>query len=261
MTMQLPRSLSLPAGLAAVLLASAPALAANPAPGAELSPWSMFMGADIVVKAIMVGLAGASVLTWTIAFAKSVEIGRARRRLSADLAGLALQRSLASASQWRRLGSAVGDLVDGAVDELRLSPPGAERKATQERVTSRLRRCELALARRLGRGIAPLATIGSTGPFVGLLGTVWGIMNSFVGIAKTQTTSLAVVAPGIAEALLATAIGLVAAIPAVVAYNHFGRSIGAYRALLGDAAAAVERLVSRDLERSVRTGPVALAAE
>ncbi|WP_293860761.1 tonB-system energizer ExbB [uncultured Alsobacter sp.] len=239
-----------------------PALAATAAPGGtDLSPWSMFMGADIVVKAIMVGLAAASVLTWTIVLAKSVEIGRARRRLAADLANLSAQRSLAGAAQARRPGSAVGSLVDGAVEELRLSPPGADRGATQERVASRLRRGEAALARRLGRGIAPLATIGSIGPFVGLLGTVWGIMNSFVGIAKTQTTSLAVVAPGIAEALLATAIGLVAAIPAVVAYNHFGRSIAAYRALLGDAAATVERIVSRDLERSVRTGPVALAAE
>jgi biopolymer transport protein ExbB len=83
---------------------------------------------------------------------------------------------------------------------------------------------------------------------VGLFGTVWGIMNSFIGIAESQTTNLAVVAPGIAEALLATAIGLVAAIPAVVIYNHFSRSIAAYRQLLADAAAGVERLLSRDLD-------------
>ena len=243
----------------AVLASGTPASGATA--GGELSPWSMFMGADIVVKAIMLGLALASVLTWTIVVAKSVEIRRARRRLAADLPALVAQPSLAAEVQARGRGTAIRQLVDGAAEELRLSPSGADRPSTQERVASRLRRIEAGLARRLGRGIAPLATIGSTGPFVGLLGTVWGIMNSFVGIAKTQTTSLAVVAPGIAEALLATAIGLVAAIPAVVAYNHFGRSIGAYRALLADATAAVERIVSRDLERADRAGPVSLAAE
>ena len=93
-----------------------------------------------------------------------------------------------------------------------------------------------------------LATIGATAPFVGLFGTVWGIMNSFIGISESQTTNLAVVAPGIAEALLATALGLVAAIPAVVIYNVFARSTAGYRALLADAAAGVERLVSRDLD-------------
>jgi biopolymer transport protein ExbB len=100
-----------------------------------------------------------------------------------------------------------------------------------------------------------LATIGSTAPFVGLFGTVWGIMNSFIGISKSQTTNLAVVAPGIAEALLATAFGLAAAIPAVVIYNVFARSISGYRALLGDASAEVLRLVSRDLERPAATSP------
>jgi biopolymer transport protein ExbB len=100
------------------------------------------------------------------------------------------------------------------------------------------------------RGTGVLATIGATAPFVGLFGTVWGIMNSFIGISKSHTTNLAVVAPGIAEALLATAFGLAAAIPAVVIYNVFARSIAGYRAGLGDAAAEVLRLVSRDLERA-----------
>jgi len=99
-----------------------------------------------------------------------------------------------------------------------------------------------------------LATIGATAPFVGLFGTVWGIMNSFIGISKSQTTNLAVVAPGIAEALLATALGLAAAIPAVVIYNVFARSIAGYRAQLGDASAEVLRLVSRDLDRRCRAG-------
>jgi biopolymer transport protein ExbB len=117
----------------------------------------------------------------------------------------------------------------------------------------------------MARGTGVLATIGSVGPFVGLFGTVWGIMNSFIGISESNTTNLAVVAPGIAEALLATAIGLVAAIPAVVIYNLFARSITGYRQLLADAAAGVERLVSRDLDfRKIPPGgrvkPVSLVA-
>ena len=105
------------------------------------------------------------------------------------------------------------------------------------------------------RGTAIIATIGSTAPFVGLFGTVWGIMDSFIGISKTYTTNLAVVAPGIAEALLATAMGLVAAIPAVMIYNAFARAVTAYRAQLGDAAAEVLRHVSRDLDRDASSLP------
>jgi biopolymer transport protein ExbB len=109
----------------------------------------------------------------------------------------------------------------------------------------------------MARGIGLLATIGSTAPFVGLFGTVWGIMNSFIGISQSQTTNLAVVAPGIAEALLATATGLIAAIPAVVIYNVFARAIAGYRASLGDLSAAILRMVSRELDR--RGGRVAAA--
>jgi biopolymer transport protein ExbB len=105
----------------------------------------------------------------------------------------------------------------------------------------------------MNRGTGILATIGAIGPFVGLFGTVWGIMNSFIGISRAQTTNLAVVAPGIAEALLATALGLAAAIPAVVIFNVFSRSIAGYRGLLGDGAAEVMRLVSRDLDRALST--------
>jgi biopolymer transport protein ExbB len=94
-----------------------------------------------------------------------------------------------------------------------------------------------------------LATVGAIAPFVGLFGTVWGIMNSFIGISRAHTTNLAIVAPGIAEALLATAFGLAAAIPAVVIYNVFARSTGSYRAVLSDASVAILRLLSRDLER------------
>ena len=113
----------------------------------------------------------------------------------------------------------------------------------------------------MSRGTGVLATIGATAPFVGLFGTVWGIMNSFIGISKSQTTNLAVVAPGIAEALLATAFGLVAAIPAVIIYNHFTRSIAGYKSLVADASALVMRLLSRDLDRGVSHVSISRAAE
>ena len=130
-----------------------------------------------------------------------------------------------------------------------MSAQFADTSGARERVASRLAECEMEVARAMRRGTGILATIGSTGPFVGLLGTVWGIMNSFIGISASQTTNLAVVAPGIAEALLATAVGLVAAIPAVVIYNGFSRSIASYRALVRQCTAEVARMASRDLDR------------
>jgi biopolymer transport protein ExbB len=148
------------------------------------------------------------------------------------------------------------------VTELRLSADATGKDGIKERVASRLERIEAAFGRRMSRATGVLATIGATAPFVGLFGTVWGIMNSFIGISKSHTTNLAVVAPGIAEALLATAFGLAAAIPAVVIYNVFARSITGYRAQLGDAAAEVLRLVSRDLDRpAAARAPARAAAE
>ena len=145
----------------------------------------------------------------------------------------------------------VAEFLAGAVAELKQSVGLPDNDGIKERIASRLERLEASYGRRISRGTGVLATIGATAPFVGLFGTVWGIMNSFIGISKSHTTNLAVVAPGIAEALLATALGLAAAIPAVVIYNVFARSIAAYRALLGDAAAEVLRLASRDLDRPV----------
>ena len=139
-------------------------------------------------------------------------------------------------------------LVHDALEEMRLSANSREKEGIKERVSFRLERLVAACGRNMSSGTGVLATIGSTAPFVGLFGTVWGIMNSFIGIAKTQTTNLAVVAPGIAEALLATALGLVAAIPAVVIYNVFARSIAGYKAQVSDASAEVLLLVSRDLD-------------
>jgi biopolymer transport protein ExbB len=137
-----------------------------------------------------------------------------------------------------------------------------DKDGLKERIASRLERIEAAFSRRISRGTGVLATIGATAPFVGLFGTVWGIMNSFIGISKSHTTNLAVVAPGIAEALLATALGLAAAIPAVVIYNMFSRQITTYRAALADASAEVLRLVSRDIDRGVpMRKPASTAAE
>ena len=218
----------------------------------DLSPWSMFVSADIVVQGVIVGLAFASVVTWTVWLAKSIELLFARRRVRSALAAISEERSLAAAVA--RVGTRrgiVGSFLAAAQLELRLSSDLAERDGIKERVGSRLARLEAAAARDMNKGTGVLATIGSTAPFVGLFGTVWGIMNSFIGISKAQTTNLAVVAPGIAEALLATAIGLFAAIPAVIVYNQFARWIGGYRGLLGDAAAEVLRLVSRDLDRGI----------
>ncbi|MGV8998123.1 MAG: tonB-system energizer ExbB [Parvibaculaceae bacterium] len=223
----------------------------------DLSPWGMFMGADIIVKGVLLGLAFASVLTWTIWLSKSLELASTRRRVIAASKALASATSLSEAlSAVGKGGNPVQALVWAADFEMRLSAETAatDKDGIKERVGSRLERIEAAVGRRLGLGTGFLATIGATAPFVGLFGTVWGIMNSFIGISEAQTTNLAVVAPGIAEALLATAIGLVAAIPAVVIYNMFARMIGVQRAMVADAAAEVMRLVSRDLDRHGSAG-------
>ena len=224
------------------------AAAQDPAPAAmgrailprDLSVWGMFVAADWLVQSVMIGLAVASVITWTVFVAKSLELAGATRRQRRTLMAVDMAASLDKV--------AADELIAAAQAELKLSADAAsDRDGIKERVASRLERLEAAAGRRMLKGTGVLATIGATAPFVGLFGTVWGIMNSFIGISKSQTTNLAVVAPGIAEALLATALGLAAAIPAVVIYNHFSRRIAAYRALVGDTSAAVLRLVSREL--------------
>lgn len=244
----------------ALLLPAAGALAETGGPSAvvavgtaaalphDLSPWGMFLQADVVVKAVMAGLVLASLVTWTIWLVKTLHLVAAR--IAARRAARVLDdcRSLVEAAE--RLGfgrTPLARMVRAASTEARLSEGATQN--LKDRVASRLERIEAESARRMSMGTGVLATIGSTAPFVGLFGTVWGIMNAFVGISKAQTTNLAVVAPGIAEALLATAVGLVAAIPAVVIYNVFARQIAGYRALLRDASAGIERIVSRDLDR------------
>jgi biopolymer transport protein ExbB len=253
-----------------ILLAASAGAAFGQAPGAgdaagglvgnaalprDLTPWGMYLNADPLVKAVLIGLVFASVVTWTVWLVKTIELTMATKRTREALHALAAVRRLAEGvERLAATASPVGEFLDAAMTEIRLSEESLDRDGIKERVASRLERIEAACGRRIMRGTSVLATIGATAPFVGLFGTVWGIMNSFVGIAREHTTNLAVVAPGIAEALLATAFGLAAAIPAVVIYNMFARSIAGYRALLGDASAEVLRLVSRDLDRKA-AGP------
>ena len=272
------RSISIPAAILVLLEVSSSALAQDPGDATiigtatlprDLTPWGMFLNADPIVKGVLIGLLFASVVTWTVWLAKTIEIFLARRRVRSALTILPGAASLSNGDE--RLSSTkneIGRFLAAAVTELRLSPNPLERDGIKERIASRLERLEASFSRRISRGTGVLATIGSTAPFVGLFGTVWGIMNSFIGISKAHTTNLAVVAPGIAEALLATAFGLAAAIPAVMIYNVFARSTAGYRALLGDGAAEVLRLVSRDLDRPTaapasrrRNVPLSSAAE
>lgn len=225
----------------------------------NLSPWGMFMGADIVVKAVMIGLAFASLATWTVWLAKTIELRRQAAMAKRRLARLERDTTLAEVERDADgARDAVAQIVQSAAREMGLSR-GIVDDDLKERVALRLERVEAAMSQQIARGTGALATIGATAPFVGLFGTVWGIMNAFIGISEAHTTNLAVVAPGIAEALLATALGLIAAIPAVVIYNHLARAIAAYRALLTDASAQVLLLVSR--QRHVSSFSLSRAAE
>jgi biopolymer transport protein ExbB len=228
----------------------------------EFSPWSMFLSADVVVKAVMIGLAFASLVTWTVFIAKMIELTVVQRSLRAALNKIADARSLSEAQfALGSKGSVLFSLLASAMREARMSAGISSDAGIKERAASSFGEIVRAEARRIRLGMGLLATIGATSPFVGLFGTVWGIMNSFIGISKSQTTNLAVVAPGIAEALLATAIGLVAAIPAVIFYNHFARVTKGYLEQVGRASGAAGRLLSRDLDRTHVSGGSRAAAE
>jgi biopolymer transport protein ExbB len=225
----------------------------------DLSPWSMFLGADIVVKVVMVSLAFASLVTWTVFFAKTLQLSHAQARLRRALARVAEARTLSEAQKaLDGRPTALSALVRAALHEVRLSGESASDAGIKERSASRFTEIARAEARSMRFGMAMLATIGATAPFVGLFGTVWGIMNSFIGISKAHTTNLAVVAPGIAEALLATALGLAAAIPAVVIYNYLARSIAGCKALFANTSTEVLNLTSRDIAQPAerRRAPV-----
>lgn len=227
---------------------------ADAQPPQDLSPWGMYQSADNVVKAVMILLLLASVATWSVWAFKTVQLRLTRGRAQQALNELVAARSLAEANVASHAfkGASLA-LLEATNLELELSD-NTSPEGIKERVSARLERVHDSAAQASQRGVGVLATTGAVAPFVGLFGTVWGIMGSFIGIAESQTTNLAVVAPGIAEALLATAMGLVAAIPAVVFYNHFSKTVAAYRADLSDIVASLLILVSRDVEQPVAAG-------
>ncbi|XBS69280.1 tonB-system energizer ExbB [Acerihabitans sp. KWT182] len=223
----------------------------------DLSVWGMYQHADVVVKTVMVGLLAASVITWALFFGKGIELMAAKRRLRRELGILTNVRTLDEAIEVAAAFPSAGissGLVTEVQNELDLSAGSHDSAGIKERAAFRLERRVAASGRAMGKGNGFLATIGAISPFIGLFGTVWGIMNSFIGIAHTQTTNLAVVAPGIAEALLATAIGLFAAIPAVVIYNIFARTIAGYKSMVGDSAAQILLLLGRSLDLAANVG-------
>jgi biopolymer transport protein ExbB len=226
---------------------------AKPAPVAlhELSPWTMFLAADPLVKAVMLSLVFASLVTWTIFLARATATRLARWGLRRSLGKIAAAGTLTEAQlTMGRTRNVLSAMVAAAIHEMRASAELGNETGIKERVASTFSELVRTEARAARQGMGLLATIGATAPFVGLFGTVWGIMNSFIGISKSQTTNLAVVAPGIAEALLATAFGLAAAIPAVMIFNYFARTTRSYLDLVARASGAVGRLLSRDLDRT-----------
>jgi biopolymer transport protein ExbB len=268
-----------PAGQAVTSAAAQPATADNPATATgdatsapvmqpvpadtapviptDLSVMGMYHHADIVVKTVMIGLLLASVVTWALLFSKGAEVFTGKRRMRREFDALSSVRTLDEAAEQAEsfaASSISAQMIRDAQNELELSAGSTDNNGIKERTGFRLERRVSAAGRYMGRGNGILATIGAISPFVGLFGTVWGIMNSFIGIAQTQTTNLAVVAPGIAEALLATAVGLIAAIPAVVIYNIFARTITSYRHQVGDVAAQIILLQGRDLDLAASEG-------
>src|ERR1700724_3825016 len=197
----------------------------------------------LAVKIVIVGLAIASLATWTVMLTKIIELWAAKRSARCGLEILAHATSLHGAEkEFGQTKSPVSGLVAAAVGEADRSE-GLAAEVIKDRAATLLSRLEAQRAQAISREMGILATVGAVAPFVGLFGTVWGIMDSFIGISRAHTTNLAVVPPGIAEALLATAFGLAAAIPAVMIYNVLARSTAQYRAFLGDASAQVMKLV------------------
>jgi biopolymer transport protein ExbB len=241
----------------AALLAPSSALAAAPSAPALIIPknityWAMFTGATAVVKFVMVVLLLASVVTWTIWIAKSLELQKGKTQLKRDNVVLAEAADIKEVANLAH--GATGRMIDAARSEIARAGPVQTVEASEglkERVAARLLNIESGSIEKMLKGTMVLATVGAITPFVGLFGTVWGIMNSFIGISQSNTTNLAVVAPGIAEALLATAMGLVAAIPAVIMYNHVARFIAGQRRLLSEASTNIACLLSHEVDRQL----------
>jgi biopolymer transport protein ExbB len=257
-----------PAGDAAATPAAAPAEAAPPAEdaaaepkkeGHSLTPVGMFLAAGAVVKVVMIGLILASVFSWVLLITKIFEFGALNKQSDKFLEAFRGARSIADIA---RIGSSeefegnpMADMAAAAAQEVELSRQaglavaGEHRDSTLARATYAINAVQASLVKRLSGGMVFLASVGSAGPFIGLFGTVYGIMTSFIGIANTNTTNLAVVAPGIAEALLATGIGLFAAIPAVIFYNYFQTRISGYGTRSEGFVAELMNAISRQLDK------------
>ena len=253
--------------------AAAPAATTDAAPAAEaapaeeaaaeshgkLTPARMFMDADIVVKVVMIGLLLASVFTWVILLIKIFEFGALNRGTDRFLEAFRQTRTIADmrrvATSEEFEGNPLADMAAAATDEVELSRQaglsvtGDHRDSALNRAQAAVSAVQSGLAKRLSGGQQFMASVGSTAPFIGLFGTVYGVMNSFIGIANTNTTNLASVAPGISEALLATGIGLFAAIPAVIFYNYFNTRIAAYGTRSDGFNAELMNAVSRNLDK------------
>jgi biopolymer transport protein ExbB len=264
-----------PAASDAAAAAPAPAPAATPvAPAAEdeapptlekqshggqLTPIGMFLDATPVVKTVMIGLLLASILSWTLLITKIIEFSSLNKQSDRFLEAFRGARSIPEmariATSEEFEGNPLADMAAAATSEIELSRQaglqvtGAHRDTTILRASTAVSAVQASLTKRLGSGMQFLASVGSNAPFIGLFGTVYGIMNSFIGIANTITTNLAVVAPGIAEALLATGIGLFAAIPSVIFYNYFQTRIAAFGVRSEGFVAELMNAISRQLDK------------
>ena len=254
--------------------ASAPAAEAAPAPAAESEETSsaagghgasdvnfvsMFNGATVVVKVVMIGLVLMSIISWIILIMKLMDFASLNRVTTNFLEAYRSARSIADINRIavsdEFAGNPLADMAAVGTEEIQLSKQaglqvsGEHRDSTLNRASASIAAVQAGLAKRLSGGQTFLASVGSTSPFIGLFGTVYGIMNSFIGIANSRTTNLAVVAPGIAEALMATGIGLIAAIPAVVMYNLFNTSISQYGTRSEQFVSELMNSLSRQLDK------------
>lgn len=224
----------------------------------DMSVWGLFLQADIVVKSVMLILAASSIWSWAIIFDKWISYKslhiKANRFETSFWSGEALEKLYKKIQH--KPNDPLARIFCAGMHEWKLSAETGNLDGLQAGLQQRIERSMLTSINReialLERYMTFLATVGSTAPFIGLFGTVWGIMNSFAAIAGSQNTSLAVVAPGIAEALFATAIGLVAAIPAVVAYNKFSTDLNRYHDRMEAFSAEFSAILGRHFEQSGR---------
>lgn len=247
------------AAAAPVVEAPAAAPAKPEAKKSHITPITMFKDAKAVVKFVMLGLLVASVFSWTLLVTKLLEFGSLNRKSDRFVEAFRGAKSIADMGRISLSdefeGNPLADMAAAAASEVELSRQaglavaGAHRDTTIYRAQTAVSAVQSSLSKRLSSGMQFLASVGSSAPFIGLFGTVYGIMNSFIGIAESNTTNLAVVAPGIAEALLATGIGLFAAIPAVIFYNYFQTRISAYGVRSDGFNAELMNNISRQLDK------------